>query len=124
MTKTPKDLVPFTFNEQRKLLSLAHGAALDTLFQAQETIAWHESKPGRLSRHSLLRGNKSAWMEREERAARELARAKETLVEYAALVEKIEAVFEVAETAEVEAFAASMAQRYREATAGDKKRKP
>lgn len=120
-TKTAADIVPFTIDEQRRLLGLAHAHALDQLFEAQQTIAWHEAEPGRLSRHAMLRGNKGAWTDRAERAGRELARARETLASTSTLVEKIEAVFEVAEQQEVEAFAAAMSERWKAAKAADRK---
>jgi hypothetical protein len=120
MTKAPQ-LVPFTDEEKRAMLNLAHGAAIDSLHEAQQTIAWLEGGPDRMSARSLLRGHRRAWMDREERRERELASARETVAKRTALVEKLEAVFAVADDADIEQFAQAMAGMWRDAKAADRK---
>jgi hypothetical protein len=112
MTKPTRPAMPAPFTEQEKrtVFSLAHSAALDSLHEAQQTIAWLEGGPDRMSRHSLLRNHRS-WTERAERGARELANAKETVAKRTALVEKIEALFAIEEEAHIEAFAEAFRTR-------------
>jgi hypothetical protein len=124
MTTTTTGLVPFTHEEKRKLMGMAYSGLLDQLHEAQQTVAWYEGGTDRLSPHKLLRGNsRRTWMDRAENGTRALGRARQTVIETIILIEKMEALFDVAEREEVDAFAAAMAARWSEAKAADAKAK-